>query len=45
MIMDMKVFSRQIEAVGRKGDVFIGISTSGTSPNVLNALSVGQIVV
>ena len=37
-----KVFSRQIEAVGRKGDVFIGISTSGTSPNVLNALSVGQ---
>ena len=37
-----KVFSRQIEAVGREGDIFIGISTSGTSPNILNALSVGQ---
>lgn len=37
-----KVFSRQIEAVGRKGDVFIGISTSGTSPNILNALLAGQ---
>lgn len=32
------VFARQIEALGRKGDVAIGISTSGNSPNVLNAL-------
>jgi len=32
------VFSRQIEALGRKGDVALGISTSGSSPNVLAAL-------
>lgn len=32
------LFARQIEAVGVQGDVFIGISTSGRSPNVLNAL-------
>ncbi|MGQ9685981.1 MAG: D-sedoheptulose 7-phosphate isomerase [Thiobacillaceae bacterium] len=32
------LFARQIEAVGQPGDVFIGISTSGRSPNVLNAL-------
>lgn len=30
-----QVFSRQIEANGREGDVFIGISTSGNSKNVL----------
>lgn len=33
-----QVFSRQVEALGRKGDVAIGISTSGNSPNVLKAL-------
>ena len=33
-----RVFARQIEALGRKGDVAIGISTSGKSPNVLRAL-------
>ncbi len=32
------LFSRQVEALGRKGDVAIGISTSGTSKNVLRAL-------
>lgn len=32
------LFARQIEAVGQAGDVFVGISTSGRSPNVLNAL-------
>jgi D-sedoheptulose 7-phosphate isomerase len=32
------VFSRQIEALGRQGDVAIGISTSGNSPNVLGAI-------
>jgi D-sedoheptulose 7-phosphate isomerase len=36
------IFSRQIEALGRKGDVAIGISTSGNSPNVLKALSVAN---
>ena len=30
-----QVFSRQIEALARRGDVAIGISTSGNSPNVL----------
>jgi D-sedoheptulose 7-phosphate isomerase len=32
------LFARQIEALGRTGDVAVGISTSGTSPNVLKAL-------
>jgi D-sedoheptulose 7-phosphate isomerase len=32
-----KLFSRQIQALGRDGDVFIGYSTSGRSPNVLRA--------
>lgn len=32
------VFARQVEALGVKGDMFIGISTSGSSPNVLKAL-------
>jgi len=36
------VFSRQIEALGRKGDVVIGISTSGNSGNVLNAISTSR---
>jgi D-sedoheptulose 7-phosphate isomerase len=33
-----RVFARQIEALGRPGDVAIGISTSGNSPNVLAAI-------
>jgi D-sedoheptulose 7-phosphate isomerase len=33
-----KIFARQIEALGRKGDVAIGISTSGKSRNVLLGL-------
>lgn len=33
-----RVFARQIEALGQTGDVFMGISTSGNSPNVLRAL-------
>lgn len=32
------VFERQIEALGQPGDIFLGISTSGQSPNVLRAL-------
>ncbi len=32
-----KVFSRQIEGMGQKGDLFIGISTSGNSANLLEA--------
>ena len=34
-----QVFSRQIEALGRAGDVAIAISTSGNSPNVLHAVA------
>jgi D-sedoheptulose 7-phosphate isomerase len=34
-----RLFSRQVDALGRAGDVFIGISTSGNSPNVLAALA------
>jgi len=33
-----RVFARQIEALGRAGDVAVGISTSGRSPNVLEGL-------
>ncbi len=33
-----QIFSRQIEALGQPGDVFLGISTSGNSPNILRAL-------
>lgn len=33
------VFKRQIQAIANKNDVVIGISTSGTSKNVINALS------
>jgi len=32
------IFERQVEALGNKGDVLIGISTSGNSKNVLNAV-------
>jgi D-sedoheptulose 7-phosphate isomerase len=32
-----KLFARQVQAHGQKGDVFIGYSTSGKSPNVLLA--------
>jgi D-sedoheptulose 7-phosphate isomerase len=33
-----EVFARQVEALARPGDVAVGISTSGRSPNVLAAL-------
>ena len=34
-----KVFSRQLEGMGQKGDIFIGISTSGNSANIINAFN------
>jgi D-sedoheptulose 7-phosphate isomerase len=37
-----QVFARQIEALGRAGDVAFGISTSGESPNVVQALQVAK---
>jgi len=36
------IFSRQIEALGRAGDVAVGISTSGNSPNVVRAMSAAK---
>lgn len=32
------VFARQIQAVGKAGDIFIGITTSGNSENILKAI-------
>ena len=32
------IFRRQVQALGQRGDVFIGISTSGNSPNVVAAI-------
>jgi D-sedoheptulose 7-phosphate isomerase len=37
-----EVFARQIEALGRPGDVAIPISTSGNSPNVLRAIDASR---
>ncbi len=37
-----EVFSKQIKALGKKGDVALGISTSGNSQNVLKALRVAK---
>ncbi len=36
------VFSRQLEANARKGDIFWGISTSGNSKNILSAISAAK---
>ncbi|SNT36231.1 D-sedoheptulose 7-phosphate isomerase [Granulicella rosea] len=33
------LFERQVEALGQPGDVFLAISTSGSSPNILRALA------
>jgi D-sedoheptulose 7-phosphate isomerase len=37
-----KLFARQVEATGVAGDVFVGLSTSGRSPNVLAALDAAR---
>ncbi len=36
------IFSRQIEALGRRGDIAIGITTSGRSPNIVKALTTAR---
>ena len=38
----LHVFDRQIEALANKGDLLIGISTGGSSPNVVNALKISK---
>ncbi len=35
-----EIFSKQIEALGQAGDVFLGISTSGNSGNIVRAVEV-----
>ncbi len=37
-----RVFDRQVEAIASKGDLLIGISTSGNSDNVINAFKLGK---
>ena len=37
-----KVFSRQIEALGEPGDILLAMTTSGTSPNILDAIATAQ---
>jgi D-sedoheptulose 7-phosphate isomerase len=37
-----QVFARQVQGLGRGGDVFLGISTSGRSPNILAALKAAR---
>ncbi|MGM9846614.1 MAG: HAD-IIIA family hydrolase [Muribaculaceae bacterium] len=37
-----KIFSRQIEGIGRKGDLLIALSSSGKSKNILEALSAAR---
>jgi D-sedoheptulose 7-phosphate isomerase len=37
-----QVFSRQIEAIGDKGDVAIALTTSGNSPNIIEALKAAK---
>jgi len=38
-----KVFSRQVEGMGNEGDLFIGISTSGNSQNIINAFEAAKL--
>jgi len=37
-----QVFSKQVQALGRPGDVLLAISTSGNSPNVMQAITVAR---
>ena len=37
-----RIFARQVEALGRPGDILIGISTSGNSPNVILAVQAAK---
>lgn len=37
-----KVFERQVEALAENGDILVGLTTSGASPNVIKALKAGK---
>lgn len=36
------IFARGVEAFGKQGDIFIGLTTSGNSPNIVKAIEVAQ---
>jgi D-sedoheptulose 7-phosphate isomerase len=36
------IFSRSVEALGQPGDLFVGLTTSGNSPNIVNAVEAAQ---
>ena len=38
------IFSRQVEALGKPGDVLIGITTSGKSPNIMKAFAAAKTI-
>ena len=40
--MDYEVYSRQLSSIGKKDDVFIAISTSGNSKNLIQAIKVAK---
>lgn len=37
-----QVFARQLKAIGKEGDVFVGISTSGNSNNIIEAIKTAK---
>jgi D-sedoheptulose 7-phosphate isomerase len=37
-----EIYSRLIDGIGEKGDVLVGLSTSGNSPNILKALKTAK---
>lgn len=37
-----QVFARQVQGIGRRGDVLVALSTSGKSPNIVKALERGR---
>lgn len=37
-----RIFSRQLEAIGRRGDLLLALSTSGNSPNIITTCEVAQ---
>lgn len=36
------VFARQVDALGNEGDIFVGLTTSGTSPNIVKSAEVAK---
>jgi D-sedoheptulose 7-phosphate isomerase len=40
----LEIFSRQIKALGKPGDIALGISTSGNSENIVQGLLIGKIL-